>query len=179
MKKILGMLGAIGLVATSSATVVSCGDSPAAESEKTLDSLNGQSFTQSLTEMDSIKKDNSDAWGGKDEDGTVNHRLLGYLQSTLSSINTKADQDDGYSVQNKEVGAYLTKGESVKWETPTTIVDANETAVALDATDGNSTVLEVGYVCTLNLTVLSYFHDENNELQSTPHSITITITITE
>jgi hypothetical protein len=44
----------------------------------------------------------------------VNHRLLGYLQSTLSSINTKADQDDGYSVQNKEVGAYLTKGESVK-----------------------------------------------------------------
>jgi hypothetical protein len=61
MKKILGMLGAIGLVATSSATVVSCGDSPATESEKTLDSLNGQSFTQSLTEMDSIKKDNSDA----------------------------------------------------------------------------------------------------------------------
>jgi hypothetical protein len=41
MKKILGMLGAIGLVATSSATVVSCGNSPA-EDTTTYELLSGQ-----------------------------------------------------------------------------------------------------------------------------------------
>jgi hypothetical protein len=61
MKKILGMLGAIGLVATSSATVVSCGD-PAKEEATTYELLSGQAkaMQTALSEIEDFKGVNKD-----------------------------------------------------------------------------------------------------------------------
>ncbi|WP_368486427.1 lipoprotein [Spiroplasma sp. DGKH1] len=170
MKKLLAILGAVGLTATGASSVVACNGEKS--SEKNPSTLDGKTFQTSLAELNKITKDNSASWGSSKD-------ALGYLISTLASINNKSAIADGYNIQNTKVAEYLHQGESVKWEVPVTIKDKDGKDVTLDATDTNKTPLKEGYLIKMTLTVLTYKKDDQGQtvVDKTFNPI-ITMTIT-